>query len=183
MFSFRNIKANIIPNIDEVEKIITDFTVPICFIAVKKRKREPANPPKLKKSKLGIWNALIANEILNIATNPNDKTPPIRDFICIILIIGISLCKIILLMLLSKAQKIVAPIINTFPIKLLLFWKKSISSNFTLRINNPMKINIIPAYALLPGFSFNIKIASKIEKRNSALINNDAIEALVSFNP
>ena len=75
----------------EVEKIITDFTVPISFIPFKKRKREPANPPKLKKSKLGIWNTLIANEILNIDANPNDKTPPIRDFICIILVIDIFL--------------------------------------------------------------------------------------------
>lgn len=54
ILSFKNTKAKITPNRDDVEKIITDLIAPISFIPFKKRKREPANPPKLKKSKLGI---------------------------------------------------------------------------------------------------------------------------------
>ena len=42
------------PNTEDVENIITDFIVPTSFIPFKKRKREPANPPKLKKIRLGI---------------------------------------------------------------------------------------------------------------------------------
>ena len=53
--SLKNIRANTTPNTDDVEKTITDFTVPISFIPLKKRKREPANPPKLKKKRMGIW--------------------------------------------------------------------------------------------------------------------------------
>jgi hypothetical protein len=45
-----------------------------------------------------------------------------------------------------------------------------------------MKRNIIPIYVIFPGFSFNKKIEDEIEKRNSKLINNDAIEASVNFN-
>src|SRR6476659_4403084 len=125
---------------------------------------------------------LIAKEILDMNTIANDKSPPIKDFICIIFIMGISFCNIILLVLLSKAQNRVALRISMFPIKLL-FKKKSILFIFKLRIINAVNINMIPIYAILLGLSFNKIIASKIENRNSALINSDELEALVNFKP
>jgi hypothetical protein len=121
------------PNTDDVEKIITDFTVPTSLIPIRKRKREPAKPPKLRRRRFGIWYRLIEKAIFDTKTNAMVIDPPIKDFICIILIIGVPFFNIILLMLLSKAQNMAALMINMFPIKWLL-WKISELSVFALRI-------------------------------------------------
>ena len=44
MFSFRNIVANIIPNIEDVENNNIVFTVPILLRLLRKKKRETPNP-------------------------------------------------------------------------------------------------------------------------------------------
>ncbi len=80
--SFNSSSANITPKMEDVENIITDLMVPICFIPFKKRKSEPAKPPKLKIIRFGICSILITKDI------EKDKLrhiasviePPIKDF-------------------------------------------------------------------------------------------------------
>jgi hypothetical protein len=79
MCSFKNIKANTRPNTDDVEKIIADFTVPTSFIPFRKRKREPAKPPKLRRRRFGIWYRLIEKAISDTKTIASVTTPPIKD--------------------------------------------------------------------------------------------------------
>ena len=105
------------PKSVDVEKIITDFVAPTSLIPFKNKKSEPANPPRLKKSRLGILEILMVNEIFKIITITNEVIPPINDFSCINLTMGTSFCKITLLILLSRAQNIADPNINKLPIK------------------------------------------------------------------
>ena len=53
-FSPNNNMANIIPKSEDVENFITDLIAPTSFSPTINKNREPANPPRLKKSKLGI---------------------------------------------------------------------------------------------------------------------------------
>ena len=67
---------------EDVEKIITDFMVPTCFIPLKNRKSEPAKPPKLKIIRFGTCSIPILKD------REKDKhkhmaidiEPPINDF-------------------------------------------------------------------------------------------------------
>ena len=132
---------------EDVENIITDFMVPTCFIPLKKRKSEPAKPPKLRIIRFGTcFNTPILKDRekdkhKHIAI---DIEPPISDFSCIILVIVTPFFKIILLTLLSTAQKNEATTIRALPIMVLSLARLRLSKS-TLVINKPIKIKTIPA--------------------------------------
>ena len=86
MFSFRNIVANIIPNIDDVENNNIVFTVPILLRLLRKKKSEAPNPIEPANTKYGICIKSTSNssipKIITVKIKSND--PPINDFKTII---------------------------------------------------------------------------------------------------
>ena len=182
MFSFRNIVANIIPNIDDVENNNIVFTVPILLRLWRKKKREAPNPNEPANNKYGICIKSTLNssipKIITVKIKSND--PPINDFKTIIFGIWIVL-DIILLMLLSSAQKSVEPTIIIFPI---FNSKKEFEvCIFVVRITIPAKTSSIDIISRLINFSLKNIIAKRIENKTSPLINIEESDADVFERP
>ena len=115
--SVNKIIAKTTPNRDEVEKIITDLTAPTSFNPIIKRNKELANPPRLRNNKLGKSWILNVNDILSSIMIDNEIIPPINDFNCKSVQMGVFLFKITFVIVLSKAQNRVERIMRIFPIK------------------------------------------------------------------
>ena len=78
--SYNNNIAKITPKSDEVDSIITDLIAPTSFIPIMNKKMEPANPPRLKKTKIGTSYNSKLSEIFKRRTIINEIDPPINDF-------------------------------------------------------------------------------------------------------
>jgi hypothetical protein len=183
MFSFKNTFANIIPNIEDVENNNIVFIIPILFRLWRKKNKEAPNPNEPANTKYGIWKMVtfkswIPKIIINKIKRNN---PPIKVFKAIISGMWIVLERI-LLILLSRAQKSVEPIIRILPI---LNSTKEFDENyiFVVRITMPTKTSIIATISRWINFSLKNTIAKRIENKTSPLISIEESDAEVFERP